>query len=138
MAKVQYKSKKGVLHIGGGHFFYAQKPVKVADNEVDNLLATYSDLELVEEKKEESTDPGDDGKQEETGEPDGHEENSGDLGESDNKDVPYTKTSIKKLNADDQRNLIVELGGDPEETNNEDERVALILQLQEENKEKGE
>lgn len=42
----------------------------------------------------------------------------------------HTKSSIKKLSADEQRALIEELEGDPEETNNEEERIALILELQ--------
>lgn len=130
MAEVQYKSKKGVFHIGGGRFFYAQKPVEVADNELDNLLATYSnDLELVAGKEKEPADSNGDGKQEET---------PGDPEEPGNENAPYTKTSIRKLTADEQRDLIVEFGGNPEETNNEDERVALILQLQEEKQEESE
>ncbi|OES45881.1 hypothetical protein BA724_03150 [Domibacillus iocasae] len=43
----------------------------------------------------------------------------------------HTKTSLKKLSAEEQKDLIIELGGEVEGTNNEDERVALILQLQE-------
>lgn len=109
MAKVEYRSKSGILHIGGGRFFYGQEPVEVKDGELDDLLDTYSDLELVEGKVEEATDPEDE-------------------------QELHTKASIKKLSADEQRDLIVELGGDPEGTNNEDERVALILQLQEDNK----
>lgn len=42
----------------------------------------------------------------------------------------HTKSSIKKLSADEQRALIEELEGDPEETSNEEERIALILELQ--------
>ena len=108
MAKVQYKTKGGILHIihiGKSRFFHGQKPVEVEDDELDNLLETYPDLELVEGKEEREV---------------------------------YTKASIKKLSADEQRELIVRFAGDPEETNNEDERVALILQLQEDNKQEGE
>lgn len=49
----------------------------------------------------------------------------------DNEPEPHTATSIKKLNADAQKELIVELGGDPETTKNEEERISLILDLQE-------
>lgn len=42
----------------------------------------------------------------------------------------YTKTALKKLNADQQKDIIVGLGGDPETTSNEDERIDVILQLQ--------
>jgi hypothetical protein len=120
MAKVQYKSKKGVFHIGGGRFFHAQKPVEVSEEESEQLLKTYSDLELVtdpNEKQEGSNANGQD-----------------DAGEKEK----HTKSSIKKLNADEQRELIVDLGGNPEETSNEDERIALILQLQEEKQEESE
>lgn len=48
------------------------------------------------------------------------------------KPSPYTKTSLKKLNAEQQKEIIVSFGGDPEGTNNEDERIDLILKLQEE------
>ncbi len=44
----------------------------------------------------------------------------------------YTEADLKKLKKDQQVDLIKELQGDPEKTNNEDERVALILKLQEE------
>lgn len=42
----------------------------------------------------------------------------------------YTKTALKKLNADQQKEIIVGFGGDPETTSNEDERIDVILQLQ--------
>ncbi|MGJ9460113.1 hypothetical protein [Oceanobacillus sp. CF4.6] len=113
MPKIQYKEKEGVLHIGGGRFFYAQQPAEVDEKEITDLLNKYSDLEEVEEEPEQQVPP--------------------------QQDDGYTKTSIKKLNADEQRELIAEFGGDPEETNNEDDRIELILQLQEEkNAEKGE
>lgn len=58
MAKVQYKQKTGVLHIGGGRFFYAQEPVEVTAKERDDLLEMYSDLEEVKDsKKEEQEEP---------------------------------------------------------------------------------
>ncbi|KAA0547570.1 hypothetical protein FZW96_12035 [Bacillus sp. BGMRC 2118] len=41
-----------------------------------------------------------------------------------------TKADIKKLNKGPQEELILELGGNPEEAKNEDERVSLILELQ--------
>lgn len=109
MAKVRYKKENGILHIGGGRFFYGRNPVTVSDDEVDSLLASYEDLELVQEEEETPAES-----------------------------ELHTKTSIKKLSADEQRGLIVELGGNPEETNNEDERVDLILQLQKENEEESE
>lgn len=51
MAQVQYKNKKGVLHIGGGRFFYANEPVEVTEKEKNELLKTYEDLEEVKEAK---------------------------------------------------------------------------------------
>ncbi|WP_046180383.1 hypothetical protein [Domibacillus tundrae] len=44
----------------------------------------------------------------------------------------HTKTSLKKLNAEQQKEVIVLLNGDPSDTNNEDERIDLILKLQDE------
>lgn len=49
-------------------------------------------------------------------------------------DEEHTAASLKKLNADEQKAIITELGGDLETVNNEEERIALILQLQEEQK----
>ncbi len=49
-------------------------------------------------------------------------------------DEDYTAASLKKLNADRQKEIILELGGDLESVSNEEERIALILQLQEEQK----
>ncbi|NUU74018.1 hypothetical protein [Paenibacillus xylanilyticus] len=46
MPKVQYKNKTGALHVGGGRFFYANKPVDVTDKEWA-LLEDREDLELV-------------------------------------------------------------------------------------------
>lgn len=46
----------------------------------------------------------------------------------------HTAASLKKLNADEQKAIITGLGGDLESVNNEEERIALILQLQEEQK----
>ncbi|MDA1747727.1 hypothetical protein OWP16_01560 [Bacillus paranthracis] len=51
MPLVQYKQKSGVLHIGGGRFFYANEPLKVTAKERDELLVAYSDLEEVKENK---------------------------------------------------------------------------------------
>ncbi|HFJ9331873.1 TPA: hypothetical protein ACGW5B_005334 [Bacillus paranthracis] len=51
MPLVQYKQKTGVLHIGGGRFFYANDPHKVTAKERDGLLGAYSDLEEVKESK---------------------------------------------------------------------------------------
>lgn len=51
MPLVQYKQKTGVLHIGGGRFFYANEPHKVTAKERDELLGAYSDLEEVKESK---------------------------------------------------------------------------------------
>ncbi|WP_153732537.1 hypothetical protein [Sporosarcina obsidiansis] len=53
MAKLQYKKESGALHIGGGRFFYAQKPVEVTAKERDELLKLYPDLEEVSDSKEE-------------------------------------------------------------------------------------
>lgn len=53
MTKLQYKKESGALHIGGGRFFYAQKPVEVAAKERDELLKLYPDLEEVNDSKEE-------------------------------------------------------------------------------------
>lgn len=55
-----------------------------------------------------------------------------DEGPEDNEPQAYTESSLKKLSAAEQREVIEELGGNAEDTNNEDERIALILQLQEE------
>lgn len=46
-------------------------------------------------------------------------------------DELHTKATLKKLNAEQQKEIIVELGGDPEDTKNEEERIDLILELQE-------
>lgn len=47
-----------------------------------------------------------------------------------NPEEKHARSSIKKLSADEQRALIEELGGNPDETSNEEERIALILELQ--------
>ncbi|WP_309087192.1 hypothetical protein [Domibacillus sp.] len=99
MPKVQYKHKKGALHIGGGRFFYAAEPVEVSDEEIDQLLETYEDLEEVA---------------------------------VDEPDQFHTPASLKKLNAEQQKEVISTLGGNPDETKNEEERIALILKLQDE------
>ncbi|SEB15775.1 hypothetical protein SAMN05421743_12142 [Thalassobacillus cyri] len=44
-----------------------------------------------------------------------------------------TKTDIRQKNKAEQEDLIKEFGGDPGETKNEDERISLILKLQEKN-----
>ncbi len=49
-------------------------------------------------------------------------------------DEGHTAASLKKLNADEQKAIITGLGGDLESVNNEEERIALILQLQDEQK----
>lgn len=54
MAFVQLKHENGVLHIGGGRFFYAGEPQKVSAKERDELLGTYEDLEEVKEEKQSS------------------------------------------------------------------------------------
>lgn len=51
MPLVQYKKKTGVLHIGGGRFFYANEPQKVTAKERDELLGAHYDLEEVKESK---------------------------------------------------------------------------------------
>lgn len=103
MPKVQYKEKTGVLHIGGGRFFHANEPVEVTAEEKEELLKSFSDLEEVAVAN--TTTEQTDGK--------------------------FTEAALKKLNADQQKELIVELGGNTDETKNEAERIALILQLQE-------
>lgn len=55
MPKIQYKHKKGALHIGGGRFFYANEPVEVSAKERDDLLSKYEDLEEVKPQKESSS-----------------------------------------------------------------------------------
>lgn len=113
MTKVQYKADKGVLHIGDGRFFNAQTPVEVQDKDV--LLQRFSDLvDAGEDSDTSGQTPGND--------------------ESDESEE-HTESSLKKLNAEQQKELIAELGGNVEETNNEDDRIELILQLQEENQE---
>lgn len=114
MAKVQYKQKDGVLHIGGGRFFHARKPVQVESEELEDLLNTYGDLEVVVEGPVTENASGT------------------------NDDESYTATSLKKLNAEQQRDIITEFGGDLDSVNNEDERIALILELQEAQKEEKE
>src|SRR5690625_1328139 len=127
MSEVIYKHKTGALHISGGRFFYANEPVEVSD--VDFLLKTYVDLKEVEGTPEIPDNEG----EENSGEDDG-----GDIHPEDPEGEEYTEASLKKLNAEEQKEVIISLGGNPEETNNADERIALILQLQEEQKETGE
>lgn len=103
MPKVQYKKKTGVLHIGGGRFFYANEPVEVPEEEIDELLETYEGLEEVEEEAQD---------------PEGPEK--------------HTKTSLKNLGAEEQKDLIIKLGGDLEGVTNADQRIDLILKLQDE------
>lgn len=114
MVKVQYKHKEGALHIGGGRFFYANEPVEVSPDEVDGLLNTYEDLEAIEipAPVDPPQDNGGEGKR--------------------------TAALLKKLNAEQQKEIIAELNGDLESAKNEEERIALILELQEQQKEKEE
>jgi hypothetical protein len=56
-------------------------------------------------------------------------------GQSNDGDGSYTEASLKKLTADEQKEIIIALGGDPEETKNAEERISLILQLQEDQNE---
>jgi len=51
MAFVQFKHESGVLHIGGGHFFYAGEPQEVTAKERDELLGAYEDLEELKQSK---------------------------------------------------------------------------------------
>lgn len=110
MGKVKYNKESGTLHIGFGRFFHAQKPVEVQDK--DELLKKYADL----------SDAGEDN-------PSSDEDDPIDETEE------HTESSLKKINADSQKELITELGGNVEDTSNENERIELILQLQEENQE---
>lgn len=63
------------------------------------------------------------------------EEEQEDSGDKDEGAEVHTAASLKKLNADEQKAIITGLGGDLESVSNEEERIALILQLQEEQKE---
>ncbi|GAK11392.1 hypothetical protein [Geomicrobium sp. JCM 19039] len=117
MSKVQYE-RKGTLHIGGGRFFYGFTPVKVTEEEQQRLVSAY-DLKKVEadgpldpEDPEVPTEP--------SPPPDGDEGNV------------YTESELRSMNKAEQEAIIEQLGGDPSETKNSDERVALILLLQEE------
>lgn len=114
MSKVVYEATYGVLHIGEGRFFYANEPVEVDD--LEELLSKYSYLKVVEEG--DPTEP-----------PEGNPENEPEQ---------HTESSLKKLNAEEQKAIIEDLGGNVEETNNAEERIALILLLQEENQEESE
>ncbi|EJV42166.1 hypothetical protein IEK_05832 [Bacillus toyonensis] len=51
MAFVQFKHESGVLHIGGGRFFYAGEPQEVTAKERDELLGAYEDLEEFKQSK---------------------------------------------------------------------------------------
>ncbi|PEW46593.1 hypothetical protein CN306_18805 [Bacillus thuringiensis] len=51
MAFVQFKHESGVLHIGGGRFFYAGEPQEVTAKERDELLESYGDLEEYKQPK---------------------------------------------------------------------------------------
>jgi len=110
MPHIQYKQKKGALHIGGGRFFYANQPVEVTAEEEKKLLKNYKQLESVKGDSDESN-----GKEQ------------GDDGNND----PHTAASLKKLNADQQKEIITELKGDVNSTGNEEDRIKLILTLQE-------
>ncbi|AUJ25184.1 hypothetical protein [Virgibacillus dokdonensis] len=120
MASVQYKAPWGVLHIGKGRFFYADEPVEVDDS--DELLSKFQDLEI-EKGDNAPTDPDDGG---------GGLEETEENKDPENEPETFTTSSLKKFNAVEQKAIIENLGGNVEETNNEDERIALILQLQEE------
>ncbi len=52
-------------------------------------------------------------------------------------DAKYTKSDLKKLNKEQQEELITQLGGEPAETKNEEERITLILDLQEHQEDQG-
>lgn len=123
MASVQYKAPWGVLHIGKGRFFYADEPVEVDDS--DELLSKFQDLEL-EKGDNDPTDTDDGG---------GGLEETVENKDPENEPETFTTSSLKKFNAVEQKAIIENLGGNVEETNNEDERIALILQLQEEKRE---
>lgn len=43
----------------------------------------------------------------------------------------YTTAALKKLNAEQQKQVISEFGADPDKSKNEEERISLILELQE-------
>lgn len=120
MASVQYKAPWGVLHIGKGRFFYADEPVEVDDS--DELLSKFQDLEFAEDGNA-PTDPDDGG---------GGLEETEENKDPENEPETFTTSSLKKFNAVEQKAIIENLGGNVEETNNEDERISLILQLQEE------
>ncbi|TES56181.1 hypothetical protein E2L07_05705 [Halalkalibacterium halodurans] len=44
--------------------------------------------------------------------------------------TPYTHSELEKLSASDQKKIIEELGGDAESVKNAEQRIALILELQ--------
>lgn len=104
MAELQYKKETGALHIGGGRFFYSGEPVEVKDEEKAELLSKYADLEDVTTDEKVS---------------------------KDNHDL-HTEASLKKLNAEQQKVIIADMEGDLESVSNEEERISLILELQEE------
>lgn len=106
MAELQYKKETGALHIGGGRFFYAGEPVEVKDGEKAELLSKYADLEDVTSDEKASKD-----------------NKTSDL---------HTEASLKKLNAEQQKAIIADMDGDLESVSNEEERISLILELQEE------
>ncbi|WP_404407724.1 hypothetical protein [Jeotgalibacillus malaysiensis] len=108
MPYIQYKEKTGVLHVGKGRFFYAGIPVEVTVDEEKELLKKHSALE----KTEPETDTGS-----------GQNQNEDDADK-------HTEASLKKLSADEQKALIEEFEGDVESTKNAEERIALILKLQ--------
>ncbi|MDQ0658764.1 hypothetical protein [Paenibacillus sp. W2I17] len=106
MPYLKYNKQKGALHIGGGRFFYPNEPIEVSEDEAEALLKRHSDLEEV--KADDKVTP------------------------ASGTDVTkkYTKTQLKKLTEDEQLSLLVELGGNPEDSNSEDELIEQILKLQ--------
>lgn len=130
MPQIQYKREEGVLHIGGGRFFYAQKPVTVSDEEAKELLGTYKTLEEVKENDADSKAdqvPGEDQLPKDPQVPP-----AGGL------DNLYTESGLKKLNAPELDAIITDLNGDPSTVKNSGERIELILKLQSEAEDAGE
>jgi hypothetical protein len=57
MPQIKLKGEKGVLHIGGGRFFYANQPVEVTAKEKGELLKAYpGHLEEVKGSASQTTD----------------------------------------------------------------------------------
>lgn len=106
MPYLKYNKQKGALHIGGGRIFYPNEPIEVGEDEVVALLDRHSDLEEVKADVKVAPVAGTDVTKK------------------------YNKTQLKKLSDEEQLSLLIELGGNPEDSNTEDELIEQILKLQ--------